>query len=262
MTPRTRSFWIIHALIPAVAFTLVAAAGAFTALDIALARAWFFDAATVRFIGAGDGAWWARDLIHGIGGAAVRGIAVAGIVGWLIARRQPRFSQWRRAASYVMVSATVGLLLVGLLKNLSNVDCPRALTLFGGSRPYVHLFADRPDALPWARCFPGGHSASGFAWFTLYFALRERRRRWALATLGLAAGIGTLFAFGQEARGAHFLSHDVWSAALLWFTALGIYVWSYAGTLHADPGGTGASDGLKPTEGVPARRRSPSIARS
>jgi membrane-associated PAP2 superfamily phosphatase len=44
--------------------------------------------------------------------------------------------------------------------------------------------------------------------------------------VALAAGlaVGVLFAFGQEARGAHFLSHDLTSAILVWYVQLGLYL--------------------------------------
>jgi membrane-associated PAP2 superfamily phosphatase len=51
---------------------------------------------------------------------------------------------------------------------------------------------------------------------TLYFALRDARPRLARAALGVALLVGTAFSIGQEARGAHFLSHDLTSAALSW----------------------------------------------
>ena len=41
--------------------------------------------------------------------------------------------------------------------------------------------------------------------------------------LWVSLAVGTLFAFGQEARGAHFLSHDVCSAFVAWFVALATY---------------------------------------
>jgi membrane-associated PAP2 superfamily phosphatase len=97
----------------------------------------------------------------------------------------------------------------------------------------VHLFAERPNGLPRARCFPGGHSSSGFALFGLYFLCLKRSRRQALAALALAITIGGLFALGQEARGAHFLSHDIWSAAIVWFACLGVFSLGYRGQVWA-----------------------------
>jgi membrane-associated PAP2 superfamily phosphatase len=109
------------------------------------------------------------------------------------------------------------------LKSVTNVDCPWDLERYGGSRPYVSLFGDRPDELPRARCFPGAHSSSGFALMCFYFLFRDSRRR--AAQVALAGGLlaGAVFAFGQQARGAHFLSHDLTSAVLVWYVLLALY---------------------------------------
>ena len=40
-----------------------------------------------------------------------------------------------------------------------------------------------------------------------------------------AIALGAAFSIGQEARGAHFLSHDLTSAAIVWFVQLGLYAW-------------------------------------
>jgi membrane-associated PAP2 superfamily phosphatase len=42
--------------------------------------------------------------------------------------------------------------------------------------------------------------------------------------LAAALAVGIAFSIGQEARGAHFLSHDLTSAAIVWFVQLWIYV--------------------------------------
>ena len=36
--------------------------------------------------------------------------------------------------------------------------------------------------------------------------------------------IGFTFALGQQARGAHFISHDLWTLSLCWFGALGLFL--------------------------------------
>ena len=126
--------------------------------------------------------------------------------------------------------------LVGLLKQLTNVDCPWDLARYGGTRPFVHLFADRPDALPHAACFPGAHSSSGFALVAFYFLLRERRPAAARAALAGAVLVWGSLAFAQQARGAHFLSHDLWSAFLVWFICLALYAFAWKGrVLPAGP---------------------------
>ncbi len=50
----------------------------------------------------------------------------------------------------------------------------------------------------------------------LYFVFRRKNRR--LAYVGLTVGLlfGSIFTFGQLVRGAHFLSHNLWSAGVCW----------------------------------------------
>jgi membrane-associated PAP2 superfamily phosphatase len=63
---------------------------------------------------------------------------------------------------------------------------------------------------------------------------RALASRGAVALLsGLA--VGAVFAFAQEARGAHFLSHDLWSGFIVWFVELGLYSVSFGGQLWPQP---------------------------
>ncbi|MEO7385632.1 MAG: phosphatase PAP2 family protein [Gammaproteobacteria bacterium] len=226
-----RRFWRRHALWPGLLFLVAAALAATTGFDEAVARAWAFDPVAGQFIGSGPGAWWAKDLIHAKGGLLIRGFGGLILLIWALSFRMDSLRRFRRPAGYVVLSAALGAGAVGLLKLVTNVDCPWSLADFGGTVPYSHLFADRLDSLPRAQCFPGGHSSSGFALFTLYFVALGRHgtvARWALAGALLVGGV---FAFGQEARGAHFLSHDLWSAALVWFACLVVYVVGYRGNV-------------------------------
>jgi hypothetical protein len=46
-----------------------------------------------------------------------------------------------------------------------------------------------------------------------------------------------IFSIGQEARGAHFVSHDLTAAAIVWFTQLLLYSWILAPRTAALPAG-------------------------
>ncbi len=228
-----RHFWLNHAIWPLLLFLLLATASATTRLDEGIARAWAFDAAAGHFIGTGTGTWWAKQLIHGIGGLVMRSLGVLLLLLWAGTFGISALRHWRRPAGFLILSIALGTGIVGLLKQTTNIDCPRSLAEFGGGQPYVSLLAERPSALPKAHCFPGGHSSSGFALFALYFLCLARSRRLARTALALALTVGGLFAFGQEARGAHFLSHDVWSAAIVWFACLGTFAIAYQGKVWA-----------------------------
>ncbi len=228
-----RRFWLTHAIWPLLLFALIAAVAATTRFDESIELAWAFDPATGHFIGTGTGTWWAKELIHGAGGKVMRGLGVLLLLVWGCTFGVMALRRWRRPAGYLLLSIAVGTGTVALLKETSNINCPRSLAEFGGQHPYIHLFAERPAGLPRARCFPGGHSSSGFALFGLYFLSLARNRRLAPAALALALTVGSLFAFGQEARGAHFLSHDIWSAAIMWFACLGVFTLGYRGDVWA-----------------------------
>jgi membrane-associated PAP2 superfamily phosphatase len=149
--------------------------------------------------------------------AAVLALVACGLGALLASLGSPAGRGWRRPLSYLLVcfAATTGLVSLG--KHATNVDCPRALADYGGTRPYLGLLEDRPDGLPRAACFPAGHASAGYAFLSLYFVAAPRRR-WA----GLAAGAGFGLALGatQWARGMHFPSHDLVSAAIAWLVAV------------------------------------------
>lgn len=226
-------YWWRHARWPLAAFAITAAVVAGARLDFTLARQVFFDS---------SGQWiaaqstWANGFLHTGGRWFIRLIAACAIAVWLLGRVHLRFRAHRRPAAYLVLAIVLSTGIVGLLKSLTNVDCPVDLDAFGGRRPYVALFADRPDDLPHARCFPAAHASAGYSLLALYFLWRERRPRY--ACYGLLAGIGTglLFGIAQQARGAHFLSHDLWSAILVWLCCLTLYVYGFDMRLHPEDG--------------------------
>jgi len=220
---RLDTFWRTHAFWPlglqGLAFVLIEAFG----LDEPIARTLWFSESAQHWLGAGAGDWWARRLIHTDGGWLVRGIGAAALIAWLVTFLVPATRQWRRSAGFVVLAMAASVLVVGALKAVTNVDCPWDLSGFGGTHPYVALFADRPDYLPRAQCFPGAHASSGFSLLCFYFVLRNRSRRLSRLALWAACLVGVVFSIGQEARGAHFISHDLASAALVWSVQLRLY---------------------------------------
>lgn len=218
----TRAFWLTHLGLPAL-LALVALTVVHTMnVDIALAN--LFYASGSGWIGRGTGNWWATQLIHTGGGVVVRAFGATMLMGWVGSFVSKRLLPWRTTFGYLVISLALANGLVGVLKAYTNVACPWDLSGFGGARPFAGLFDPRPDGWARARCFPGAHSASGFALVSVYFGLRDRSPRNAKYALIAALLVGALFSLGQQARGAHFLSHDLTSAAITWITALVVYV--------------------------------------
>ncbi|HYJ41882.1 MAG TPA: phosphatase PAP2 family protein [Steroidobacteraceae bacterium] len=219
------AFWRRHLWWPLLAFTIAFGVLEIFSLDRILAREWYFNVHSSQWLGTGAGEWWARGVLHTGGRWVVRGVAAGALGLWALSFGIARLRPWRGSAGFVLLAMLLATLLVGGLKTVTNVDCPWDLIGYGGDNPYVALFADRPDALPHAQCFPGAHSSSGFALMCFYFVFLDRSRRTAAWALAAAMAVGVAFSIGQEARGAHFLSHDLASAAIVWFVQLGLYAW-------------------------------------
>lgn len=219
-----KELWWRHARIPLAVFVPLTFFFAATNADIAIAGL-FFDSAGGGWSGAHS--WWTNEFLHTGGRWAVRALVVMAIAVAIAGNMDRSLRPVRRPALYFALSVILTTGIVGLLKVTTNVDCPWDLTAFGGRFPYVHLFADRPDTLRHAQCFPAAHASSGYALLALYFVFREHNAVW--ARLGLTLGIvtGLVFGLGQQARGAHFVSHDVWSAFAGWMVALTLYVFVF-----------------------------------
>lgn len=216
--------WLVIAFVP------LAILFATTDADLAIAKALFFDGARGGWIGAHN--WWVEAFLHTGGRWAIRLVVVAAIACWAASFFSTRLAPVRRPVGYFAMASVLGIGIVGLLKTLTNVDCPWDLLPFGGQFPVVPLFAHRPDGLRMGQCFPAAHASSGYALIALYFAARERSRavsRWGLA-LGIACGLA--FGLAQQSRGAHFMSHDLWSALLVWVIAAAVYVVGFGARVH------------------------------
>lgn len=115
------------------------------------------------------------------------------------------------------VSTLAAALVVSLLKGMSATSCPWDLSVFGGIAHQVSHWSRWADGGP-GHCFPAGHAAAGYAFFAGYFAFRGIDARIARRWLWAAAAAGTLFGLSQQLRGAHFMSHTLWTAWICWTT--------------------------------------------
>jgi membrane-associated PAP2 superfamily phosphatase len=125
----------------------------------------------------------------------------------------------RRAQAAVTVVLASGL--VTLLKGVSQTSCPWDLHEFGGvARHLSHwsgwLMADGGGG----HCFPAGHASTGFAFLGGYFAFRHDLPKTARIWLIAALATGLVLGAGQQLRGAHFMSHTLWTGWLCWMVAL------------------------------------------
>jgi len=116
------------------------------------------------------------------------------------------------------VSVLGGLVVISVLKRLSDTSCPWDLQAFGGTAEHVsHWAIGRRDG-GGGHCFPAGHASAGFAFIGSWFALHRRLPRLARAWWWASVAAGVLLGLSQQMRGAHFMSHTLWSGWLCWTT--------------------------------------------
>ena len=199
-----------------------------------------WDLTVARWLGDADGfaarhSVWAELVLHE-GGRWVSGallLAVAMNAFWPGEPARPGPSRAQRR--WALLALVLVLLLVPALKRLSLTSCPWSLAEFSGVAQWVpHWRWGVPDGGP-GGCFPSGHAVGSFLGFTVLLWLWAPWRSqhpllWAGLCLGI--GLGSLAASaGQWARGAHFVSHSLWSAwlcALLGWALLYAFSWRSA----------------------------------
>ena len=219
-------FWIIHAVIPFCILLGLIILFETTNLDLRLTDA-FYDPATGKF--PAKKSFWAETLIHKGGRNLIVAIGVACIGTFLASYRLPRMRPLRRAALYMALCIAMGTGSVAIVKQAINRHAPWGYDRYGGKTPYTALLVRPPAGTPVGHDVPAGHASGGFALMGGYFVLRGGSRRWAMAALAGGFAIGAVFAVGQQVRGAHFASHNLYTIALCWFPALALYRFMFPG---------------------------------
>jgi membrane-associated PAP2 superfamily phosphatase len=213
-----------------------------TSLDMDLARL-AYDSASGQFIG--KHSYFLEDILHDRAKQVVILLGVLSIVAFISSFIMDRLKPFRRELGCLVLSMALSTGFVTPVKAVTAVQCPWSLSEFGGKETYSELLSPRPPTDKPGRCWPGGHAATGFTLFALFFVLRDRRPRMARAALVFAFGLGTVFSIGRMLQGAHFFSHNVWTAIFCWLICLG----SYYAVLYR----TKAAEEAKESAAVPVR---------
>ncbi|MGQ3050199.1 MAG: phosphatase PAP2 family protein [Roseateles sp.] len=127
----------------------------------------------------------------------------------------------RRSRLWWIGTTLACVALIPVLKRASSTSCPWSLIQFGGdfARYVPHWLLGLPDGGP-GGCFPSGHASTAFAFIPGWFALRDHAPRVARFFLVVVLICGAVLGWVQMMRGAHFLSHSLWTAWICWAVSL------------------------------------------
>lgn len=216
-----RRFWLFHGLLPLCLFVILAGMLHLTEWDLRLSDL-FYDFRL--HLWPYKHSWWVSGLIHEKGKfvPVIAGGAALFVFGWSFVG--PSVRSCRGSALFLCLAIGLSTGTVALGKATINRHCHWDYDRYGGEVPYTKLFEPTPRGCKPGHGFPAGYASGALSLMSSYFIFYGRNRRRALS--GLAAGLllGGVFGFGQLARGAHFVSHNIWSAAICWFVALFLYV--------------------------------------
>jgi lipid A 4'-phosphatase len=144
--------------------------------------------------------------LAGIGGGLV----------FLLSYRRKDWVRWRGPGLFLFLLLLLGpgLLVNGLLKDLSGRPRPSEVSTLGGMWPFARVWH---WGLPGkGQSFPSGHASMAYYWTCLFFLARGRKR-W--LGLGLGLAFGALMSWARMSQGGHFLSDTLFSGAFIFTLA-------------------------------------------
>ena len=202
---------------------LILLVGQFTDIDLALADL-AFDKATRTF--PMQHAWLAETFNHVILKTVLSAMAALAVVlaSWDAVRPSHYWSESRRTGlRIVAMSAVLVPSVITMFKRFSTSHCPWDLQRYGGSEPYVRLLEWMPAATSPGHCMPAGHASSALWLVSLAAFWWPHSRGKGIGVAIAMLFIGIMVGWMQQLRGAHFLTHTLWSAWIACAMVLVIY---------------------------------------
>jgi membrane-associated PAP2 superfamily phosphatase len=209
MTNRQFFASLLALLFAAVALAWI---GRYTMLDLYLADVMFdFDAMGFPW----RDHWFFAQFMHHTMKALMVGVGLVPATALLFDSLTGHALLEKRTRSILLVVAGAAILIplaISIVKSASIHHCPWNLARYGGFAPYLRLFDSLPPGVSAGRCFPAGHASSAL-WLASAAAFWLPDRPAKAVTVffaGMVPGLG--LGIGQQMRGAHFLTHTLWSA--------------------------------------------------
>ncbi|EPQ2782997.1 phosphatase PAP2 family protein, partial [Acinetobacter baumannii] len=122
-----------------------------------------------------------------------------------------KLKPYRWQYGYMFFVSMLGSSIVGLIKSQSAHACPWNMVHPNTLGSYIWDFSAKHG-----HCFPGGHASAGFILMTGYFVYRLEQPKRAYFYLFSGILLGFMMGWAQMMRGAHFLSHNLWTGWVVW----------------------------------------------
>lgn len=147
-------------------------------------------------------------------------VGCGGLAVWLASFCWRKLERWRDPGLFFALLLLIGpgILVNAVCKPFWSRPRPHATASFGGQSAYLPVWQrghDKEDS-----SFPSGHAAMGFYLMVPAFVCYRRRPRLAalFMTVGLLSGLA--IGLARIVAGGHFPSDVLWSAGIVYFTAL------------------------------------------
>ena len=187
-------------------------------LDVSAAR-WFGTPAGFPWRNSQPLILWMHEVPRFASWALVVGLFVA--IRWPLGVLRPLDLRGR---VQLAVTVLASVLAVSLIKTHSQTSCPWDLEAFGGIARYVSHWRWGVDDGGPGKCFPAGHASAAFAYVGGWFVFRRSAPTLAWRWLAFAVLAGLALGIGQQMRGAHYMSHTLWTAWICWSVGFAIDV--------------------------------------
>ena len=185
-------------------------------LDLPLAR-WAGSAQGFAWRSSPGLLFWLHEVPRALSLLAVALLLLGVVWPWGFLRRLAR-----RDRVQLLLSILGAIAVTTSVKRFSDTSCPWDLAEFGGVARYVSHWSWGVWDGGAGHCFPAGHASAGLGFVAGWFVLRRTAAHMATAWLWTALAVGIFLGLSQQLRGAHYLSHTLWSAWLCWTVGLAV----------------------------------------
>ena len=166
-------------------------------------------------------------MLHNWGEYPAWVLGCGGLAVWLVSFVWRKIEPWRDPGLFFALVLIIGpgVLVNWVFKPYWSRPRPHAVKEFKANNdprdpprefvPVWHRGAGEADS-----SFPSGHAAMGFYWMSPAFVCYRRHRRLAILFLLFGLAAGCAIGSARIVAGGHFMSDIVWSAGIVYYTAL------------------------------------------